>query len=330
MKVLLVCMLYDYGKPERGISYEYNTYYEPLSNLSDEILFFDFYSQMEKSGKEGMNNILLDKIKTESPDITFFALYQDELDESILEEARKYTKTFCFFQDDTWRTEYTKHWAKHFDLFGTPDPFGMQRYEALGYENCMHVPFGSNEFLNVKQDVVKDIDVSFVGVKLPYRTWIVKQLKKAGINVEAYGRKWDNGRVSPEDMVSVFNRSKINLNISNSISYDVRYLSSSLSSIHDFVKNNKRIEQQKARPFEVCGSGGFMLTYYTRGLERYYDIGRDLAIYTSVDELVEQIRYYLENEQEREKVALSGYEKTLLEHTFSKRFSSIIKRLNND
>ncbi|MDH5182538.1 MAG: glycosyltransferase [Gammaproteobacteria bacterium] len=327
MKVALVCMYYDYGIPERGMSYEYSTYYRPLVEMGHEVVFFDFLAEIKNTNKEAMNNKLEALIRDEKPEVTIFALYKDEFNPEALENIKQYTKTFCFFQDDTWRTEYTEYWAKYFDLFGTPDPFGLERYADLGYKNCMHVPFGSNEFLNIKQDVIKDIDVSFVGIKLPYRTWIMKQLKKAGINVETYGRKWKNGRVSPEDMVAIYNRSKINLNISNSISYDVRYLSSSLNSLRDFVKNNKRIEQQKARPFEVCGSGNFMLTYYTRGLEKYYNVGGELAIYTSVDELIDQIRYYLKNEEEREKVAIAGYRRTLFEHTFTNRFHTIIEKL---
>ena len=323
-------MYYDYGDPSRGISYEYNTYYAPLVSMGHDVVHFDFMSEMQKHGKSAMNQRLLDMAKNERPDVVVFALYKDEFKVSTLESLRQYTKTFCFFQDDTWRVDYTLAWGPHFDLFGTPDPFGVERYKARGIENAMHVPFGANEFVFKRQECEKEYDVSFVGVKHPYRDWIVKRLESEGIKVATFGRKWGSGRVTVEQMVDIFNKSKINLNLSNSISYDIRYLFSSLRALHDFAKNRKRIEQQKARPFEVCGAGGFLLTYYVSGLEDYYCIGKEVAIYSSPDELVEQVKYYLEHEEKREKVALSGYEKTLNEHTFTKRFEAIFSELEKE
>lgn len=327
MKIVLVCMYYDYGDSSRGVSYEYNTYHAPLVNMGHEVVLFDFMSELKAHGKAAMNQRLLDLVKREQPDAAVFALYKDEFEFDTLESLRQYTKTFCFFQDDTWRVDYTLTWGPHFDLFGTPDPFGVERYKARGIENVMHVPFGANEFVFKRQECEKEYDVSFVGVKHPYRDWIVKRLEAEGIKVATFGRKWDNGRVTVEQMVEVFNKSKINLNLSNSISYDIRYLFSSLRALHDFTKNRKRIEQQKARPFEVCGAGGFLLTYYVSGLEKYYRVGEDLAIYTSPDGLVEQVKYYLAHDSERQQIAENGYQRTLQQHTFSKRFEDIFKTL---
>lgn len=327
MKLILVCMYYDYGDPTRGVSYEYNTYYAPLVNMGHEVVLFDFMSEIKQHGKAGMNQRLLELVENEKPEAMVFALYKDEFEVETLNALRTHTKTFCFFQDDTWRVDYTLNWGPHFDLFGTPDPYGVDRYKKLGIENTLHVPFGANEYVFKKQDFEKEYDVSFVGVKHPYRDWIVKRLESEGIKVATFGRKWENGRVSVEQMVEVFNKSKINLNLSNSISYDIRYLFSSLRALHDFAKNNKRIEQQKARPFEVCGAGGFLLTYYVSGLEKYYRVGEDLAIYTSPDELVEQVKYYLLHDAERQQIAENGYQRTIQQHTFSKRFEDIFSTL---
>ena len=70
-------------------------------------------------------------------------------------------------------------------------------------------------------------DVSFVGQYHPHRAWYFRHLKKAGIDVHAWGYGWPNGRLSFNDMIDVFNQSKINLNMSNCVSWDLRYLSSS-------------------------------------------------------------------------------------------------------
>lgn len=38
------------------------------------------------------------------------------------------------------------------------------------------------------------------------------------------------------------------------------------------------------------------------GLEKYYDIGKNLVCYSTIDEAVLLIKYYLNNEEEREEI----------------------------
>ena len=61
---------------------------------------------------------------------------------------------------------------------------------------------------------------------------LYQNFKKRNINVHCFGDGWINGRVTDEDIEQIFVSSKINLNISNSISYDIRYLLSSLRNLH--------------------------------------------------------------------------------------------------
>src|SRR5690606_29180250 len=108
----------------------------------------------------------------------------------------------------------------------------------------------------------------------PHRAWYFRQLKKAGIDVNAWGYGWPNGRISFNDMIDVFNHSKINLNMSNCVSWDLRYLLSSPNAIKDTLNSlrladSKTREMVKARHFEINACGGFQLTYYVEGLERF-------------------------------------------------------------
>ena len=133
--------------------------------------------------------------------------------------------------------------------------------------------------------------------------------------------------VSHGDMVRLFNESKISLNLSNSASWDARYLASSPRALINRVRSPKTIEQIKARHFEINGCGGFQLSYYVEGLEHYYDIGNEIGIYADVDDLIGKIRLYLKDESLRDAVARAGYQRTLAEHTFSRRFRSVFQRM---
>ena len=159
------------------------------------------------------------------------------------------------------------------------------------------------------------------------------------MEVHAWGYGWPNGRLSFEAMVDVFNQSKINLNLSNNESWDFRYIFSlarplketlrvAKSTFRATVKRDAKVcEQVKARHFEINACGGFQLSYYVEGLESHYQIGNEIAIYGSIDEIVEKVRYYLEYENEREDIAWNGYERAFHDHTMDKRFQHIFEQL---
>ena len=79
------------------------------------------------------------------------------------------------------------------------------------------------------------------------------------------------------------------------------------------------------RIFDVLGSGGFLLTNYKSGLEDCFDIGKDLVVFKDFDEMIELIKYYLNNPEERKKIAKSGYEKVKKYHNYNNRFDEILK-----
>jgi len=331
MKILLVCMEYDYGDRSRGHSYEYYNFYESLRSLGHEVVLFDYMTEMQVLGKAEMNRKLLRVTQEMCPALTMFSLYTNQFDPDVVQQLRKHTKTLCFFHDDTWRVEYSLFWARHFDFFTTPDNYGIYRYTAQGLPNAIHFPFGCNERLYYKTDAPKRYDVSFVGGWSPLREWLVQRLRKAGIVVHAVGHRWPGGKVELEEMVQIFNESRINLNMSNSASWDARFLLSSPRALVNRIRSPKSIEQLKARHFEINGCGTFQLSYYVEGLETYYEIGKEIGIYVDPDDLLAKVKLYLTDEALRESIAQAGHRRTLTEHTFAKRFETVFMRmgLNN-
>jgi spore maturation protein CgeB len=179
-----------------------------------------------------------------------------------------------------------------------------------------------------------EFDVSFVGQINPTRAWIVDGLQRSGLHVECFGPGWPNGKVSFERMREIFHRSRINLNLSNSIPKDRDFarfarrweLHSRVSSfrfgspkrvarqlldlaratVSNPTKGPKNREQMKARYFEIAACGGFQIGKIVLGLEDYLEIGKQIAVYSDVSELAEQIRYYLRHDSERESMVRSA------------------------
>lgn len=73
------------------------------------------------------------------------------------------------------------------------------------------------------------------------------------------------------------------------------------------------------RCFDVMGAGGFLLTNYQPELEEYFESGKHLVYYRSLEELEELAAYYLSHEKERFSIASLGLETIKQKHTYTHR-----------
>ncbi len=139
--------------------------------------------------------------------------------------------------------------------------------------------------------IEKSIDVGFCG-NIINRGHVIDSLDKYGIKKDIF--------VIGDDMVNAINSYKIHLNCN--ISNDINY-----------------------RTFETTGCGTFLLTNYTPGLEKIFDIGKEIVIYNDLNDLDNKVKYYIENDEEREKIAKAGYERSKRDHTYFERSKFIIE-----
>ena len=68
-----------------------------------------------------------------------------------------------------------------------------------------------------------------------------------------------------------------------------------------------------------------MLTNFQSEIPEYFEVGKDLDIYASEEELMEKIQYYLEHEKERQAIAESGYRKAKEQYSLELRVKQILK-----
>ena len=325
-KILYVGSHYEYSKKENGEGINKKGFYNNFVDLGFEV-FPVFYDEKHDDLHQEIIKIA-HKIK---PDLVFFILQNDQIQKETLKTLKN--KGFFlvnWFGDDQWRfDDFSKNYANYFDACMTTDKFSLEKYKAIGQNNIIRSQWASLESNIEYKNVKYSFDVSFIGGLNPYRKWFVNELVKRGIKVNCFGSGWDNGRVSYEDMEKIFATSKINLNISNSIQYDIRYLISNPRNLLNTYRNTKNKSQTKARIFEIPVQGGFELTEYVPSLEDYFDIGKEIACYRDIDEAELLINYYLTHEKERESIKTAGVQKARLEHTFKNRIVEFVKELEN-
>jgi spore maturation protein CgeB len=54
-----------------------------------------------------------------------------------------------------------------------------------------------------------------------------------------------------------------------------------------------------------------------------------LVLFRSSDEMVDKIRYYLEHDEERERIAAAAQARVLAEHTYEHRFRHMLEVIQN-
>lgn len=151
-----------------------------------------------------------------------------------------------------------------------------------------------DDLIHFKPEIIKNIDIGFCGNWVNRAEWInsIPNIKK---DIMVIG----------EDMVNAINSFKIhfNRNMANDINY---------------------------RTFETLGCKTFLLTNYTENLENLFNIDKHLIVYSSKEDLLEKIKYYLNNENKRKEIENLGYEFVKNNHTYLNRSKQLIEIICNN
>ena len=108
------------------------------------------------------------------------------------------------------------------------------------------------------------------------------------------------------DMPTIFQRSRINLNIT-------------LKTIQTGIP---------LRAWDILGCGGFLLSNFQQELCEYFVPGEDFVYYESADDVAEKAAYFLSHENERIEIAHNEIEKIAAYHTFNHRVEEMFGVIN--
>ena len=119
--------------------------------------------------------------------------------------------------------------------------------------------------------------------------------------------------LSDQEMVEMFNRSKINLGF---------------SVVGETYSTTDPIKQIRLRDFEIPMSGGFYMTEYFPELEDFYEIGKEIVCFTDKADLLHKVIYYLEHPDEREQIRWAGFKRAQKYHSWQKRFADLFDMIS--
>lgn len=83
------------------------------------------------------------------------------------------------------------------------------------------------------------------------------------------------------------------------------------------------------RLYEATGVGALLVTDHQDDIRELFEPDREVVTYRSIDECVERVMFYLENECARASIAAAGHARTMREHTYAHRMTELLEILQS-
>ncbi|AIW41398.1 MULTISPECIES: CgeB family protein [Paenibacillus] len=240
--------------------------------------------------------------------------------------------TAIWLTDDPYYTDTTTKIVTNYDYVFTLEMNCLELYRQLGCTSVHYLPFGAflTHYFPLSSPASVRREIGFTGSAYWNRIYffnpIMPQLMARNIKIngiwwdrlpdyQSYGDKIELGRwMSPVETNDSYNGSKIVINLHRSHQ-------------DDSVNNNSlKIPGASPNPrtFEISASGTLQLTDTRDDLARFYKPGEEIETYSSQQELLEKVEFYLTHEKERHEIALRALERTLREHTYGHRIDQLL------
>lgn len=187
--------------------------------------------------------------------------------------------------------------------------FAKEKYNVT----LKYLPLGADSDIydNLNSNCDKAYDVCFVGgmnkEKMQVLDFVAKYCLRKNKKMVVYGHIWrDMGlirgiknkfkykdlakcmverKIEPSDLAKLYKKTKININVTR-----------------------KEHSSLNPRAFEILGTRSFQMIDYNANYEKILKNNKHVVMYKNMEDLERLLDYYLENENERNIIAMNGYE----------------------
>lgn len=168
--------------------------------------------------------------------------------------------------------------------------FCMQAHYAEAGDE--YLPYAFDPIYHCPEEQPRNYDVCLLGLHYNQRNQLVEALRERGVKV-----MYDLGPVYDEAR-GLYNQAPIGLN---------------WSSLKDLT----------ARVFELLGMKRLAVVNEVPDLSRFFENGRDLVVFQTLEQAVEKVMYYLAHPDETEAIAEQGHQ-TAQPHTWDARIEQVL------
>ncbi len=308
----------------------YNSYTKGIVDNCKHSIVIDYFNLYFDNGKKDFEASILNTIQENNIDIVFINFVSGDLTFDLNFLSIISSQSFLimnFYDSELFFEPIDRYYAQCADLVLLPTSSSFTyNYKVLNINAISTLSlFDTSIYKNLS--IKKDIDISFIGdITKRSRQEFIKYLEENGYKVATYGFGTKNGKLSFNEMVNIFNRSKINLNFSDTIDHRsfIRKFNMDYSSV---PKISKYIQQLKGRTIEVALCGGFTLTQNVLGIDELFNQDQ-IDTFNTKEELLKKVSYYLKNNCLIEKMSNDAYKSAVVKFDATKQFELIFKNID--
>ena len=249
-----------------------------------------------------INNKLL-SYNLDNIDIVFIVKGNEVYPDTLKKISKKFPsiKLINWSLDDMsgWHTKslFFHYGLKYYDLVYTTKTYNISRLKKIGAKKIKYITQAySNDIHKKPQKTSKlfEYDVLFIGRAEKERFETKKFLANNGINVNIYGTGWEK---------KPYKHQINNLFIHKHPLFNENYalaIASSKITLTFLSKINEDLHT--SRSFEIPACGGFMIAERTSEHTTLFEENKEAVYFSSNNELLEKINYYLNNEIVRKEI----------------------------
>jgi len=193
--------------------------------------------------------------------------------------------------------------CNRYDLNLTNASASLVKYRAFG-ANVLFWPEGANPDFFRPLSLPEKYDVTFCGQRYGVRPMFVDYLRHNGIKVDCFGHGWEHGYAQEEDLVRIFNQSRINLGFG--------------------YVNESSDQCLKGRDFEVPACGAVYVTSLNGDIEDVYRVGQEIETYYSPQDCLQKIRNLLPDQKKRAQIKSAARDAVESRHSWAARMRQLL------
>jgi len=281
--------------------------------------------QLENAFLQVISQAIQAKSEQFAPDLVLAMAQAPLTRQTLARLERQGVVRAMWFVEDYKLFTYWRAFAPCYDIFAViqKEPL-LSELAAAGQSNGIYLPLAALPSFHAPQKADPATQrkygakLSFLGAGYPNRRAAFRQLRH--LDFKIWGSDWEDddalaahvqqqgARISPEEAVRIYNASQINLNLHSSVQ------ARTLIQQGDFVN---------PRAFELAACGAFQLVDRRELMPELF-ADNELATFSTMQELIEKIDYFLARPKERAAYAERGRQRVLRDHTYHARMETLI------
>lgn len=310
-------------KALKKIGHIINTFPCIVGQMDDKLTFFrktmtkiriinPFKFLIEKT----LDQRLLNEIETFKPDFVLIDAGWNIYPDTIKKIKTKFKiPVYNWLYDDP----VAQNWKNvlqsfpYYDCLFVWDPYYVDEFKKYGAKEVIYLPCACEPDIHKTciPNYNYQFDIAFVGTITPPRLKILEKLSEFNLGIWTWNpnslsvklKKFYKGTAWGEKVSEIYCSSKIALNL----------------------HHPQTVFGVNMKTFEIASCGAFQLVDFKKELNNLFELNKEIVSYNNSEELIELIKYYLINPNERKKIALRGQKRAHTQHTYEHRMEKLLQ-----